>query len=196
MKKDVTVVLYDDFTALDVFGPVEVLGKIASYDIGYASLHGGIVRNQQGIRIETRAMETVGTSEILLIPGGYGSRKVIQNVEFIGQLRRLMGQSKYVLCVCTGSALAAATGLLDGKKATSNTRAMDWVKSQGRNVRWEGDSRWVIDGNIYTSAGVSAGTDMALGFVRDKFGKPEALRICNAMEYNWNVGAARTACEY
>lgn len=185
-KKEVIIVLYNDFTALDVFGPVEVLGNVEDYTIGYASLRGGLVHNRQGIAMMTQPMEDVKSSEIVLIPGGYGSRTVIQDKEFLAQLDRLMQLSQYVLCVCTGSALAAATGSLTGKRATSNKMAFEWVKSQGSDVCWDDTARWVRDGNLYTSSGVSAGIDMAVGFVWDQFGAEEARRICNLMEYNAN----------
>lgn len=185
MKK-IYVVLYKDFTALDVFGPIEVLSSIEEYQIHYVSLRGGIVENRQGIRIETEAFTEIDWDGILLIPGGLGSRKVINDAQFIEELAKAIQNSEYVLCVCTGSALMAKTGLLDGKNATSNKKAFDWVQSCGPKVKWNRAARWVVDGNRYTSAGVSAGIDMALGFVCDVFGKDKADEVCGRMEYHWN----------
>ena len=186
---NVNVVLYDNFTALDVFGPAEVLSRVEEYKIHYYSLLGGIVRNEHSIRIDTEPMGSVEPDGILLIPGGFGSRIVIKDEEFISVLKKTAVFSRYVLCVCTGSALLASTGLLDGKQATSNKTAFEWAKSCGTQVQWIREARWVADDNIYTSAGVSAGMDMALGFVKDMFGDERARGISKRMEYHWNEDA-------
>ena len=94
--------------------------------------------------------------------------------------------AKYCLAICTGSALLAKTGLLDGRKATSNKRAFDWVKSVNTKVNWIQKARWIVDGKFYTSAGVAAGMDMTLGFVADIVGRSTADETARAMEYVWN----------
>lgn len=85
------------------------------------------------------------------------------------------------MSVCTGSALLAKTGMLDGKDATTNKRAYNWVIQQNSNIKWIKEARWVQDGNIYTSSGVSAGIDMALGFVADNFGIEKAEEIATGI---------------
>lgn len=184
--KNIYVVLYKNFTALDVFGPVEVLSSIDEYAIHYVSLDGGIIENKQSIRLVTEPLTGVEGESILLIPGGFGSRNEINNSRFIEGLSKAMGLAEHVLCVCTGSVLAAKTGALDGKRATSNKRAFEWAQDCCPKVNWVRDARWVVDGKFYTSAGVSAGIDMALGFVRDIFGADRVLEICTRMEYHWN----------
>jgi transcriptional regulator GlxA family with amidase domain len=91
-----------------------------------------------------------------------------------------------VLTVCTGSALLARTGLLSGRRATSNKRAFDWVVEQDRGVLWKRKARWIRDDKYYTSSGVSAGIDMTLGFVGDRHGTETAERISKGIEYLWN----------
>src|SRR6185436_14084398 len=91
----------------------------------------------------------------------------------------------YVLSVCTGSALLAKTGLLGGKKATSNKRVFSWVVTNGLNVLWDEKARWTVDGKYYTSSGVSAGIDMSLGFLADLQGIAFARQVALEMEYNW-----------
>lgn len=97
-----------------------------------------------------------------------------------------MTQSKYCLTVCTGAALLAKTNLLNGRKATSNKRAFEWVKSVNSNIEWVNRARWVADGKFYTSSGISAGIDMALGFVADRFSLERAIEIAQSIEYVWN----------
>jgi len=81
--------------------------------------------------------------------------------------------------------MLAKAGLLDGRKATSNKRSFDWVRASSNDVDWIKEARWVVDGKFYTSSGVSAGMDMALGFVSDIYGKETAERIAFSIEYNW-----------
>jgi transcriptional regulator GlxA family with amidase domain len=90
-----------------------------------------------------------------------------------------------VLTVCTGTALLAKTGLLDGRSATSNKRAFDWVCSTGEKVNWVKRARWVVDGKYYTSSGVSAGMDMTLGFLNDLHGNAFAKEVASQVEYRW-----------
>ena len=187
--KHVYVVLYDNFTALDAFGPVEVLNSIEELQIHYVSLHGGIIENRQGIRIETEPFPQVTCEDILLVPGGFGSRVIINDQAFLEGLSHMIETAGYVLCVCTGSALVSKTGALDGKRATSNKKAFDWVQSCRSEVLWNREARWVVDGKFYTSAGVSAGIDMALGFVGDIYGLEQAQEIIKRMEYHWNSNA-------
>ncbi len=82
--------------------------------------------------------------------------------------------------------LLAKTGLLDNHNATSNKKAFEWVRSISNDVKWIRNARWVADGKYYTSSGVSAGMDMALGFISDLFGKDKANQIANDIEYIWN----------
>lgn len=182
---NINVILFSDFETLDVFGPVEVFGKVEKCTIKYYSQLGGIISNKDGLRIETQPIDNIEINDVLFIPGGSGTRKDVENIEFLHQIRNLAENSQYILTVCTGSALLARTGLLDGKKATSNKRAFDWVKSNSDKVKWIQQARWVVDGKYYTSSGVSAGIDMALGFVSDLLGKNTAEEIAFRIEYNW-----------
>ena len=91
--------------------------------------------------------------------------------------------------VCTGSALLARTGLLDHRPATSNKLAWDWVVQQGPQVQWVRQARWVDDGDILTSSGVSAGIDMALSLIARLHGREMALTSARNMEYIWNEDA-------
>lgn len=184
--KHIYVVMYKNFTALDVFGPVDVLSRIDEYKVHFVSLGGGIIENSQSIQIVTEPMTSVKENEIILIPGGFGSRTAINNTHFINALLNIIKNANYILCVCTGTALVAKTGMLDGKTATSNKKAFDWVIAQRPEVNWNRSARWCVDEKYYTSAGVSSGMDMALGFVKDCYGERKALAICNEMEYHWN----------
>lgn len=183
---NVNVLLFPEFETLDAFGPVEVLGCISEYQLHYISITGGMIISKQGMHVLTESINEVDLSGILLIPGGQGTRSLVNEPKFIENLKGIVMQSKYCLTVCTGSALLARTGLLDGKKATSNKNALEWVYSINTNVHWMNRARWVVDQKYYTSSGISAGIDMALGFIADQFGNDQAQKIAKSIEYIWN----------
>ncbi len=184
---DIAFLLFDDYETLDVFGPVEIFGRLVDlYTLKFYSLDGGLIKNRHGISVMTEKLETiVNTPYILLIPGGLGTRKEVDNEKLIGRIKEISLTSDYVLTVCTGSALLAKSGLLDGKQATSNKRAFSWVTSNGPNVLWDKEARWKVDGKYYTSSGVSAGMDMALGFLADRHGIEFSRKVAFEIEYNW-----------
>jgi putative intracellular protease/amidase len=184
---NITVLLFEDFETLDVFGPVEIFGRLKDYyKISFCSMPGGLIKNSHGVTIMTEPIENIkGEVDIFLIPGGYGTRQEVDNIPLIDEIRTISNSSKFVLTVCTGTALLAKTGLLDGRQATSNKRAFDWVVTQGEKVTWIREARWVKDGKFYTSAGVSAGMDMSLGFLDDRHGIEFARKVAIDIEYNW-----------
>jgi putative intracellular protease/amidase len=184
---NVAVLLFEDFETLDVFGPVEIFGRLKDYyKVHFYSEAGGLVKNYHGVAIQSEKLSAAKIDhDIFLIPGGYGTRREVNNNPFIEQVKAHSHASKFVLTVCTGTAILARTGLLDGKRATSNKRAFDWVVTQGEKVNWIRKARWVQDGKYYTSAGVSAGMDMTLGFLTDLHGIEFARKVAFEIEFNW-----------
>ncbi|MBP1640642.1 MAG: inhA [Bacteroidetes bacterium] len=183
----VGILLFEDFETLDVFGPVEILGRLKEYyQVDFYSELGETVNNSHGVSIDTKKLEDISDGvDIFLIPGGSGTRKEVNNKNLIDIIKQIAELSKYVLTVCTGSALLAKTGVLDNKFATSNKRAFDWVTTNGEKVKWIRKARWTIDDKFYTSSGVSAGMDMTLGFLSDTHGLEFARKVAFQIEYNW-----------
>ncbi len=185
--KNINVILFDDFTLLDAFGPVDILSRLDKYyQIDYYSLNGGKVKTKPNFEIETKSFDDINSFDILLIPGGFGTRKLVDDDKFISSLKNITEKSDMVLTVCTGSALLAKTGLLKNIKATSNKMSFDWVISQNSDVKWIRKARWVVDGKYYSSSGITAGIDMALGFIKDNFSIDVANKISHSLEYIWN----------
>jgi len=183
------ILLFDGFETLDAMGPIEIISKLPTlYKLEYFSQYGGIVESSQNLRIETRPVARIDTGGYLLIPGGMGTRKLIDNAEFIDMIKTLAEQAPYVLTVCTGAALLGKTGLLEGKRATGNKIAFEWIRSSS-NAIWVRKVRWVADGKFYSSSGVSAGMDMVLGFIRGMHGEETARDVCRRIEYIWNDDA-------
>lgn len=183
---NINILLFDKFETLDIFGPIEILARVDEYEIHYYSQNGGIITNAQNAQIITEPYSSADKNGILVIPGGRGTRIFVNDESFLKMLKCAVEESTYCLSICTGSALLGKCGALNGKMATSNKKALEWVKSEGRQVKWVDKARWVVDGKFYTSSGVSAGIDMALGFVSDRFGKDAAHKIASDVEYIWN----------
>ena len=181
------VLLFEDFETLDVFGPVEIFGRLKDhYQVSFYSLPGGVIKNNHGVAIITESLEVIKNgADIFLIPGGYGTRIEVNNPLLIDAIREISTASQFVLTVCTGTALLARTGLLDGKEATTNKKAFDWVITQGEHVNWIRKARWCVADKYYTSAGVSAGMDMSLGFLNDMHGIEFARKTAFEIEYDW-----------
>lgn len=194
----VNIVLFEGFETLDVFGPVEILGYFNdTFTMKFVSLTGGLITSTQGVKVETEIWHPFETSddpskqEILFVPGGQGTRSEVENPVFISHLIAAQARSKYTLSVCTGTALLARAGILDGRSATSNKRAFDWVTTQSSKTNWIRKARWVEDQNLFTSSGVSAGMDMTLGFVAHLLGEDAAIGCSKRIEYHWQSDASQ-----
>ena len=177
---------FDGYETLDAMGPIEFLHRVPDVCMRYISVAGAsesgssLVRSAQGFTLKTEIVESLPPGSILLIPGGIGTRSLVMN-----DLAKLVQQSQTCLTVCTGAALLAATGVLDGKPATTNKRAFEWVRGTRPQVGWRQKARWVSTGKFYTSSGVSAGMDMTLGFIADRWGLETAQEIASRCEYLW-----------
>lgn len=184
---DINILLFDDFETLDVFGPVEVFGTLGTYySLRYLSLEGGLVRSRHNFLVHTDPLQEFVEDGIFFIPGGFGTRPLVNDNDYLNMVQDLANRSTYCMTVCTGSALLAKTGLLKGKKATSNKISFNWVKSLDPEVLWLSKARWSVDGKYWTSSGVSAGIDMALSFVERFNGRDKAVETARFIEYLWN----------
>ena len=196
----VAVVLFDGFTVLDAYGPIQAFGAcrrlqpdgthLRFFTLLTLGEQPGLVRSGEGPATQVdHAFSDAPPWDILVVPGGFGTRPLVKNEAFLKQLALASERSAITTTVCTGSALLARTGRLDGRPATSNKIAWDWVVEQGPRVRWQRRARWVDDGDVLTSSGVSAGTDMALALIARLHGHGMAVTAARNMEHIWNEDA-------
>lgn len=185
--KTIGIVLFTDFETLDVYGPVQMWGRLPDHKVVFVAQKAGPVRSSQGVEaVATYSFEDAPQFDILMVPGGGGTRKEVDNEVLLDFIRKQDKGTELTTSVCTGAALLARTGLLDGRKATTNKLAYKWATSQSDKVDWVGHARWVVDGKYITSSGVSAGTDMALAVVEKIYGREAAERRAKGAEYIWN----------
>ena len=185
------VVLFPGFELLDVYGPLEAYGHLPeAFRIVQVAAQAGPVASAQGPRV----VADVGLADApkldwLMVPGGIGTRQEVDNAPLLDWLRTRAAVAERVTSVCTGAALLARAGLLDGHRATSNKAVFAWVQSQGPKVTWVPEARWVHDGRFSTSSGVSAGIDMALDLIAKHVDVETGDALARAMEYEWHRDA-------
>lgn len=168
----VSVILFDGFELLDVCGPVEVFSMLPEhFAVELVGPSPGPVSSNQGAQLVAHTgYQQVSAPDIVLVPGGQGTRTLVQDHVFLTWLHDWAQQADLVTSVCTGSAVLAAAGLLEGYRATSNKRAFAWASAQGQHVDWIPSARWVEDRNRWTSSGIAAGMDMAAALMRSLCG--------------------------
>jgi putative intracellular protease/amidase len=187
-RLSVAVVLFEGFELLDVFGPLEMFGLLPEqFEIFLVAQSGDIVASSQGPKslIDYR-FDNCPEFDILLVPGGRGTRREVDNPIMLAWLQSQAQTAQYVTSVCTGSALLARAGLLDGRHATTNKAAFEWVASQSERVDWQKQARWVEHDNFFTSSGVSAGIDMSLALIAQLSGQETAEQVATWAEYEWH----------
>ncbi|KAF2841292.1 class I glutamine amidotransferase-like protein [Patellaria atrata CBS 101060] len=205
----IAVLLFPALTALDIFAPLNSLNLMSiahpmtlsllsttldSVPIDRSFLPGSMFETSASPNFSQRILPTHTLEEarsmpfdVVLTPGGSGTRNlnVTQpHVDFLAE-RWDHPELKYMMTVCTGTALLSRTGKIDGMNATTNKAAFKWVSSQRPQVNWIGKARWVVDGKLWTSSGVSAGGDMMLGWLEMMYGHDEFVRVKNMMEWNY-----------
>lgn len=187
MAKTLGALIFPGFELLDLFGPLEMFGMASDdLDIRMVAQTADPIASRQGPKsVVDDAFGDRDSYDMLLIPGGPGTRPEVENAVLIEWIKTMTPKADLCMTVCTGSALLARTGLIDGKKATSNKAAFAWVMEQGPKVDWQKQARWCEDGDIMTSSGVSAGMDMSLAAIAREYSAEDADRVADRTEYDW-----------
>lgn len=182
-KMNITIFLYDDMTALDAIGPYEVLSRLPGARVTFVAREKGLVTTDTGfLRLSADcSIDQVSQTDILLIPGGKGSREVLAQPVVIDWVREIHQTTRFTTSVCTGALVLGAAGLLHGLKATTYWSVLDMLEKFGAQPCAE---RFVEQGKIITAAGVSAGIDMALWLVGKIGGTELAQAIQLGIEYD------------
>jgi transcriptional regulator GlxA family with amidase domain len=178
----IVILLFDNYTALDIVGPYEVLNKLPNSEIYLVGTEKKAYKDPYGLKIfATSSIDEISEADILLIPGGPGIDNLLKNREVLDWIRKIDASTKWTVSVCSGSLLLAQTGLLDGKNCTTHWRRKDQLRKFNVTVK---DERYIQDGKYITSAGVSAGIDMALYLASKIAGDQVAMMFQLAIEYD------------
>ena len=189
--KRLGVVLYPQFELLDVFGPVEMFGNLTgTVDVKMVAEKSGPVVSAQGPAVLAEfGFADCPDLDLIMVPGGNGTLIEVDNKVFLDWLAARAPKAEVVMSVCSGSALLARAGLLDGKRATTNKMWFNTLVQYGPHVRWVKEARWVEDGKFVTSSGVSAGIDMALAVIARMQGEEISKNLAVVTEYEWHRNA-------
>jgi transcriptional regulator GlxA family with amidase domain len=179
----IAILIYDGFTALDAIGPYEVLRSVPGWEVEFVARTRGEVRTDSGAvgLSADRSLAEVGSTDIVLVPGGEGTRALLEDEELLGWLREIDRSTKWTTSVCTGSLLLGAAGLLEGRRATGHWLFLEPLREYGAEPV---GGRYVEDGKVITAAGVSAGIDMALYLVGREVGPEVAQAVQLGIEYD------------
>ncbi len=176
------ILLFDNMTALDAVGPYEVLARIIDAQIYFIGVEKKVYKDYYGLKLlADYSIAEIEALDILLIPGGYGIDILFNNLSLKNWIKQIDKTTKFTVSVCSGALLLAEAGLLEGKKCTTHWRRKEQLNKY--NVFIE-EERYVHDGKIITSAGVSAGIDIALYLVSLIEGEQSAKLIQLSIEYD------------
>lgn len=180
---DIAILIFLRFAALDAVGPYEVLSRLPGARVTFVAEQAVPQRTDTGQLglLADRALEDLPNPDIVLVPGGPGQSALMDDGPVHAWLRAADATSTWTTSVCTGSLILGAAGLLTGKRATSNWQALDELGGLGVEVV---PKRVVFDGKYATSAGVTAGLDMALSLAAKIAGEQIAQAIQLGLEYD------------
>ena len=178
----IALLLFDEIAALDAVGPYEVLARLPGAEAVFVALKPGSIRAKGGLVLQAeRSLAEVTKPDVLVVPGGTGVRALLGEEELRSWLREVHASSKWTTSVCTGALLLGAAGILRGLRATTHWRSHELLSSYGAEPVHE---RVVEDGKVMTSAGVSAGIDLALALASRLAGERVARAIQLSIEYD------------
>jgi transcriptional regulator GlxA family with amidase domain len=187
--RDVILVVFPDLQGLDLIGPAEVFAA-ANQEVGrtiyrtrLAATEPGPLRTTSAVTVMAdEAIDAVeGPVDTLMVVGGDGTYGAVADAHLVAHVARLASDARRVTSVCSGAFVLARAGLLDGRRATTHWRACELLATSFPKVQVDPDPIFVRDGNVFTSAGVTAGMDLALALVEDDLGRDVALAIARRM---------------
>lgn len=194
---NVGILLFDGVEVLDFAGPFEVFSRTrltpgaasrrtddsAPFEVFTVARTRAPVRATGGLEVVPRhGFADAPRIDLLVVPGGFGTRALLDDEEVLGFIRSAAGRAKLVTSVCTGALLLARAGLLDGRRATTHWAALELLPTLGSRISVEREARVVEDG-VVTSAGVASGIDMSFLMVERLFGRAVADETAKYVEY-------------
>jgi len=191
--RTVVILVFDDAEVLDVFGPFEVFSVTGEREPGnpfrvvLAAERAGPVKLRHGLSVNPQhRLADCPRPDLLVVPGGFGTRREMNNPALISWIRERAAEAELVFSVCTGALMLARTGMLDGLAATTHAGAIDLLRQVAPKTRVQPGSRYVDNGKVILAAGISAGIDASLYVVERLLGTEVAEATAHYMEYHWD----------
>lgn len=185
-KLNVAILIFDGVQIIDYTGPYEVLGSWGRRNVYTVAEKSDPITTNMGMRvIPNYTFDNQPRPDVLIVPGGGGVNQQIKNQKVINWIRENAEQARYVMSVCNGAFLLGKAGLLDGLEATTTAGLINNLKSVAPKTKVVFDKRFVDNGKIITTAGLSSGIDGALHLVEKLDGKGWAQIVATGIEYNW-----------
>ena len=180
------MVVFPGFQLLDAAGPIAAFeiaerAVAGAYKLRIASCEPGMIASSSGVRWPAEALKAGGRVDTMIVVGGEGAREAMRDDELIAILRAAPARTRRIASVCSGAFLLARAGLLDGKRATTHWRWAPQLAKLFPKVRVEADCIHIRDGDVWTSAGVTAGIDLALALIGQDLGEDIATRVAREM---------------
>lgn len=195
-RRNVGILIFDDVEVLDFCGPFEVFSvsrtsgterEEALFNVYTVAEKGDLTVCRGGLLVKPHyTFHDHPQLDLLVIPGGFGTRRERENPVALKWIESQMAGAELTTSVCTGAFLLAALGVLDGKEATTHWASIEWMRANHPAVTTRDDQRVIDTGAIITSAGISAGIDMALYVIARLHGIETARETARYMEYTWN----------
>lgn len=190
--RTVAILLFDDVEVLDFAGPFEVFGvtgkreNATPFEVVTVAERAGPIRARNGLTVTPRySFDDCPRPDILVVPGGYGTRREMHNERAIDWIRAQIPTAEVIFSVCTGALLLARAGLLDGLEVTTHHGALELLAKTAPDSIVRSDRRFIDNGSVVTSAGVAAGMDASLHVVARLLGTDQARETADYIEYDW-----------
>ena len=189
-RRKIAILAYPGVTLLDIAGPAQVFASVKNppdvvspYETVVVSRTGGMIPTDAGMSLETRRFKTLDDTALdtLIVPGGPGVWQAQADPRLVKWIAATAATTRRVASVCLGTFLLAETGLLDGRRAVTHWRQCDRLRERFPRIRTDPDAIFVRDGSVWSSAGVSAGIDLALAMVEEDFGHSTALDVARRL---------------
>ncbi len=194
MKKVLALLIFDDVEVMDFAGPFEVfsvaneLNNHELFDIKITSINSTPVRAKNGLSVNPDcSINEISKADIAIIPGGDGTRPLLKHKEVINWIKKISSNAEVVASVCSGALLLAQAGLLNGLKATTHHQVLETLRDMSENIQVVDNIRFIDNGKIITSAGISAGIDMSFYIVERFYGQSTAEAAARYMEYSRSI---------
>lgn len=193
-QRNVAVIIFDEVEVLDFCGPFEVFSVTGQRDgsnpfnVYTVAQHHQLILARNALSVKPHFdFNDCPAPDIVVVPGGFGTRKEMNNPVLLEWIREVNQKAELILSVCTGALILAKAGLLDGLSATTHHGAVDLLKEVAPKTRVDTSKRFIDNGRIILSAGISAGLDMSLHVVEKLLGKAQAVETAQYMEYRWEI---------